>query len=71
MRSSPSPISPKYSLLDVQRAQGALEAALVAVRAGVQLGRVRDVHHVVGLLVVQPTHHDRLEEAAGFRVCSC
>lgn len=48
----------------MQRAQGALEAALVAIGAGVQLRRVGDVHHVVGLLVVEPAHNDRLEEAA-------
>lgn len=47
----------------MQRAQGALEAALVAVRVSVELGGEGDVDDVVGLLVVDPTHHDRLEEA--------
>ena len=52
------------ALLDVKRAERALEAALVAVRARVELRRVRNVDDVVCFLVVQPAHHDRLEKAA-------
>ena len=47
----------------MQRAQRALEAALVSVRVSIELGGEGDVDDIVGLLVVDPAHHDRLEEA--------